>query len=107
MVKSKDIICPKCKEPCRITLKNYKIKLYECINDHVTENIKFIVFDNTQNINDFQIKCERCPFKNKGNCPDDEFFRCLNCKLNLCLLCKPNHDPRHNIIKYDHMNYIK
>ena len=106
MVKSKDIICPKCKEPCRITFENYKIKLYECINDHVTENIKFIVFDNTQNINEFQIKCERCPFKNKGNCPDDEFFRCLNCKLNLCLLCKPNHDPRHNIIKYEQKNYI-
>jgi len=27
IVKSKDIICPQCKEPCRITTDNYKIKL--------------------------------------------------------------------------------
>ena len=106
IVKSKDIICPRCKEPCRITIENYKIKLYECINDHKKENIKFLDFDNTQNINESQIKCDNCKFKNKGNCPAGEFYRCLNCKLNLCLLCKPNHDPRHNIIKYDQRNFI-
>ena len=106
ITKSKDIICPKCREPCRITTENSKIKLYECVNGHTTEDIKFINFDNTQNINESQIKCEFCKFKNKGNCPDDEFYRCLNCKLNLCLLCKPNHDSRHNIIKYDQRNYI-
>ena len=27
IVKSKDIICPKCQEPCRIKLDDYKIKL--------------------------------------------------------------------------------
>ena len=27
---SKDIICPTCKEPCRITFDNFKIKLYIC-----------------------------------------------------------------------------
>ena len=27
IVKSKDIICPQCQEPCRITIENYKIKL--------------------------------------------------------------------------------
>ena len=27
IIKSKDIICPQCKEPCRITTDNYKIKL--------------------------------------------------------------------------------
>ena len=106
LAKSKDIICPKCKEPCRIKTENYKIKLFECINGHITEDIKFIDFDNTQKINESEIICNNCKFKNKGNCPADEFYRCLNCKLNLCLLCKPNHDPRHNIIKYDHMNYI-
>ena len=29
IIKSKDIICPQCKEPCRITTENYKIKLFE------------------------------------------------------------------------------
>ena len=106
VVKSKDIICPKCKEQCRITMENFRIRLYECINGHNTEDIKLIDYDNTQNINESQIKCDKCKFKNKGGCPDDEFYRCLNCKLNLCLLCKPNHDPRHNIIKYDLRNYI-
>ena len=26
-IKSKEIICPKCKEPCRIKFENYQIKL--------------------------------------------------------------------------------
>ena len=76
IVKSKDIICPQCKEPCSITTEDYKIKLYECINGHTTEDIKFIDFKNTQMINESEIKCDKCTFKNKGNCPGDEFFRC-------------------------------
>ena len=80
IAKSKDIICPQCKEPCRITTENSKIKLFECVNGHTIEDIKFIDFDNTQTINESQIKCDNCKFKNKGNCPKDEFYRCLNCK---------------------------
>ena len=106
IIKSKDIICPQCKEPCRITTDNYKIKLFECVNNHITENIKFIDFDNTQKINESKIICDQCKFKNKGNCPKNEFYRCLTCKLNLCLLCKSNHNPKHNIILYDQRNYI-
>ena len=106
IVKSKDIICPTCKEPCRITTENSKIKLYECVNGHTKEDIKFKDFDNTQNINESQIKCDNCKFKNKGNCPPNEFYRCLSCKLNLCLLCKSYHNPKHNIIEYDQRNYI-
>ena len=30
----------------------------------------------------------------------------MTCKINLCLLCKSNHDPRHNIIRYNKRNYI-
>ena len=106
IIKSKDIICPQCKEPCRITIDNYKIKLFECVNNHITENIKFIDFDNTQKINESEIICDQCKIKNKGNCPINEFYRCLTCKLNLCLLCKSNHNPKHNIILYDQRNYI-
>ena len=91
IVKFKDIICPKCKEPWRIKTENFKIKLYESVNGHVTEDIKFIVFDNTQTKNESEIICNNCKFKNKGNYPVDELYRCLNCKFNLCLLCKPNH----------------
>ena len=79
-IKSKDIICPKCKEPCRIKIDNYKIKLYECINGHETNDIKINDFVNTQKINESEIICDKCKFKNKGNCPKDGFFRCLICK---------------------------
>ena len=37
---SKDIICPDCKEPCRINMNDYKIKLYECRNGHINKGIK-------------------------------------------------------------------
>ena len=42
IIKSKDIICSECKEPCRIKIENYKIKLYECPNGHIKDSIKFI-----------------------------------------------------------------
>ena len=45
-IKSKDIICPTCNESCRIKIENYKIKLYDCINNHI----------NIINIKDFQEK---------------------------------------------------
>ena len=106
IIKSKDIICSECKEPCRIKIENYKIKLYECPNGHTKDSIKFIDFDNTQNINISKIKCNKCPYKNKGNCPKDEFYRCLTCKINLCILCRTNHNNTHNKIKYDEKNYI-
>ena len=104
IIKSKDIICKECKEPCRIIIEDYKIKLYECPNGHVNNNIKLIDFDNTQNINLSKIICNKCPYKNKGN--SDEFYKCLTCKVNLCILCRTNHNNTHNIIKYDDKNYI-
>ena len=58
IIKSKDIICKECKEPCRIEIEDYKIKLYECPNNHMNDNIKLIDFDNTQNINISKIKCQ-------------------------------------------------
>ena len=50
IIKSKDIICPNCKEPCGVKTDNYKIKLYECNNGHETSNIKITEFENTQKI---------------------------------------------------------
>ena len=104
--KSRSIICPECKEPCRISIEKYKVKLFECANGHEISNIKFTEFENTQKINESSIICGTCNFKNKGNCPKDEFYYCLTCQQNLCLLCKSNHDPKHNIILYDQKNYI-
>ena len=106
IIKSKDIICPNCKEPCRIKMDNCKIKFYECINGHETNNLKITDFENTQKINESQIICDKCKFKNKGNCPKDGYFRCLTCKQNLCLICRANHNINHNIILFDQKNYI-
>ena len=39
MKESKEVICPQCKENCLISLENYGIKLYDCKNKHVNDNI--------------------------------------------------------------------
>ena len=103
--KSKDIICPECKEPCRIKTDNFKISLFGCIKNH-TKTLKIKDFIDSQKINISNIKCEKCKIKNKGNCPNNEFYKCLTCNTNICLLCKPIHQSNHNLINYDHKNYI-
>ena len=45
---SKDIICSKCKEICRYEINNYKIKLYDCKNGHIIENIKLNEYEKSQ-----------------------------------------------------------
>ena len=106
IVESKDIICPTCKEPCRISINNYNIKLYECDNGHTNDYINLFKFSKIQKVNISQIICDICKYNNKGNCHKDEFYICLNCQKNLCSLCKTNHDSTHNIIIYDKKNYI-
>ena len=58
--KSKDIICPECFEPCKIEIKNYRIKLYDCKNGHETENIKYEDFMDTQKYDETKILCGNC-----------------------------------------------
>ena len=64
---TKDIFCPECKEPCKIKLNDYKIKLYECPNGHINDEIKIDDFLKTQEINISLITCDQCKIKNKGN----------------------------------------
>ena len=104
-VKSKDIICPTCNESCRIKIENYKIKLYDCINNHINIiNIKD--FQEKQKINISNIICNKCNIKNKGNTYNNEFYKCLTCNKNICLLCKNKHESNHNLINYEQKNYI-
>ena len=58
--KSNDIICPECKEICRYEIKDYKIKLFDCNQGHIKENIKFDEFENIQSYDISQIKCDKC-----------------------------------------------
>ena len=106
IVKSEEIICPKCKESTCISIHNYKISLFQCRKGHKVENISFAQFDKTQNINLSSIICHDCKKRNKGNVNNNEFFVCLNCKHNLCPLCKLIHNKSHNIINYEHKNCI-
>ena len=101
----KEIICSKCFEACRISFKNYKIKLYECKNGHEINNILLDEFINSQNIDETKIKCCNCD-NNKSITFKNKFYKCLTCKENLCPLCQPKHMNKHKIIDYIRKNYI-
>ena len=104
--KSKNIICPICKEICRMCIINYKIKLFECKNDHKTNNILLEEFNNKQQINEHLITCDDCDHENKGSSYKHKFYLCLTCKKKLGILCKEKHKKDHNIIEYDKKDYI-
>ena len=104
--KSKDVICPECKNIISINIKNYKVNLYDCKNNHKKSNIPLNQFDETQNINLSKIICEKCRIKNKSNIFKNELYICLNCKMNLCPICKTKHNNNHKYINYDQVNYI-
>lgn len=105
VIKSKDIICPKCSNNCLISLDNFKISLYGCKNGHKIDNILINEFEQTQNINELKIICNKC-YNNKLNTNNHQFYKCLSCNSNLCPLCNLNHNKDHTTIDYDKKNYI-
>ena len=100
------IICPICKEPARIEIKDYRIKIYNCRKGHTIENILIKDFQSSQMIDESLIKCDQCKTKNKSNTYNNEMYICNKCNMNLCPLCKSNHDKNHKIINYEQKNYI-
>ena len=105
IIKSKNIICPECKENIRIKIEDYLIKLYDCKNGHIINNISLEKYE-TQNIDISKIICENCKENNKSNTYNNEMYRCLNCKINICPWCKSYHNKKQNIINYDKKDYI-
>ena len=103
-VLSSEIICPKCKENILINIKDYKINLFECKNDHKIENILLNDFEKFQKIDLSKIICNECYKYNK--IINEEFYVCNDCGINLCPLCKSNHDKNHNIINHNDKKYI-
>ena len=101
---NKDIICPYCGENCIIEIKDYKINLNKCDNMHNIDNILLDEFNNTQVID--EIKCNNCN-KNKLEIFNNKIYKCCNCNINLCPICKSNHNKEHKIIDYQLINYIK
>ena len=106
IIKSNDIICPKCGESIRIDIIDYKINLSECKNGHKIDNILLNEFENSQKIHKTSIMCDICKKYNKSISDNNIFYKCLTCKKKICLFCKSNHDKLHIIINYHDKNYI-
>ena len=107
-IKSKEVICPKCQEAATISIDDdYKISIINCKNSHETKNLNISEFEGTQMFDMTKIICNKCKIKNMSNVFNNQFYRCLNCKMNLCPLCKNQaHDSNHNIINFPKKNYI-
>ena len=103
--KSKEIICPECKESAFIYFKNYKM-FFKCKNGHELKDFLFEQYEKTQKIDISNIICEQCKKNKKSNTYNQIFYRCNSCKMNLCPLCKQNHDRSHKIINYEQKNFI-
>lgn len=73
--KTKEIICPKCKKNIFISIKDYRINLYDCINNHKISNILFSEYDKTQKPK-ANIHCENCKNEIQNN---NKFFKCSEC----------------------------
>ena len=106
IIKSNYIICPQCGENIKYKINDYKIYLYECKNGHRMNNILLNEFEKTQIIDISKIKCEECKENNKSITNNNEFYKCITCKINICPLCKSSHDKSHNIINYEQKDYI-
>ena len=100
MIRSKDIICPKCGENCLLNINNYQISFYGCKNNDEVNNILLDKYENSQKVYQSKKICYNCKNTNK------EFFNCLICDINLCPICKSKHNKKHNIINNDEKNYI-
>ena len=110
---SKHIICPICNEICLINLKDYKISFSNCKNGHRFTKIMFDEFFDFQKIDESKIICDKCEKEDKNKkseVSNNLFYKCCICNINLCPLCKYNHDKKFNkkhlIINYDIKSYL-
>ena len=106
IIKSKNIICPECGDNIRIEIKNFKINSYECKNNHKINNMSINEFENTQIINLKNIKCDICKERNKYDMHNYEFYKCYECNINICPICKIQHNNIHKIYFYDKYKYL-
>ena len=104
----KEILCPECDEEksCIINISDYKITLNKCDNNHNSEKILLKKYlEKAKNVDNSKIKCENCE-TTKSKVYNNYFYKCLDCKKNICPLCKTKHDKKHTIINYDLKNYL-
>ena len=106
IIKSKEVICPKCSENINLKIKNYEISLYDCKNGHIFNSMRFKDFIDTQNIDLKKIKCDECKERNKYDSFNNVFYKCFTCNKNLCPICKSIHNSAHQVSNYDKINSI-
>ena len=107
-IQSKDIICPKCGDVAKLDILEYKLFL-QCRNKHNLGNILLNEYEKTQRIDITKIICDECKNNNKAKSYKNIFYRCNECKKNICISCRDKHkkqNEEHNIINYDEKNYI-
>ena len=88
------------KELCLIDFNGYKISFQKCKNNHKFSNILFNEFNIFQQIDESKIICNNCN-NNKNETNNNKFYKCCNCDINLCPLCKISHTKTHIILDYD------
>ena len=113
--RAKFLICPVCKnnnkiKNCIIKMKDYKIVLDECDNDH---NYGKILLEeigdySSQLIDETKIVCSFCKENTKASTFQNKFYKCSTCKKDYCPLCKDKHnlEKGHNVIDYDESYFL-
>ena len=102
----KYILCPECYAVTQIDIKDYKIKLNDCKNNHKFEYVSFSDFNKKLLLDNSKLICDLCQNNNKLDENNKTFYICNNCNKKLCSLCKYSHDNTHNIIEFG-QNYYK
>ena len=103
-IKYNNIICPQCNENIKMDIKNYKINLFECKNNHRKENILFNEFRKSQKLNNWI--CDICKNpKKKLSDNNNTFFKCLTCNKIICSLCQSYHCLTHDLTFYEDHYY--
>ena len=83
--------------------KDYSISLLE--NNHEKIKIKLANYNNTQMIDEREIKCSKCS-TSKAETFQGNFYYCFQCKQNFCPLCKSLHKEHKNIVDFS-LKYFK
>ena len=105
-IKSEEIICPKCFENIRISLKDYRINLYDFKGNHKMNDLLLTEFEKSQNLDIAKVVCGKCHENNKAESFNYSFYKCCTCDLFLCPLCRTSHDKQHKIINCEEKYYI-
>ena len=87
----KEILCPECFEPCKISIKNYRINLCHESGMHNIENIKFSEFNKIQT----ELKNNQINSEKKYLCQKHKnlFIKyCAECDMNICDICEKEHE---------------